>query len=291
MKKTTPQRRCILVTGLSGSGKSTALKLFEDLGYFAIDNLPVALLPALIHSLDSSNQSFSRVALGMDAREKSFIKAYPQVLRSLQAADLNPEMIFLDASEKVLIRRFSESRRPHPLGKNIPLAQAIAEEKRRLQPLKKWASRVLDSSHLNVHELKRSLQQGPRSKAQPFGFTVLSFGFKRGIPAEADLMLDARFLENPYFVPRLKNLDGRHRSVKNYVLRQRDAQLFLRHTLSLLKFLWPRLQREGKNHLTLALGCTGGKHRSVALAEEIAKRLKKFKCQVAVLHRDLGTGD
>jgi Predicted P-loop-containing kinase len=293
VKKSPPQRRCILVTGLSGSGKSTALKLLEDLGFFAIDNLPVALLPSLIRSLGATQKNFPRVALGMDAREKSFLKSYALVLRTLEDATWKPEVLFLDASEKVLIRRFSESRRPHPLGKSRPLRGAIAEEKRRLQALKRISPRVIDTSHLNVHQLKKTLQKQlhPGKKVAGFGFTVVSFGYKHGIPAEADLLLDTRFLDNPYFVDRLKSLDGRHRSVKSYVLRQADAQAFLRHVMSFLKFLLPRFQNEGKNHLTLALGCTGGRHRSVALAEELGKRLKSRDRQVSVVHRDLRSGD
>lgn len=293
MKKKPPHRRWILVTGLSGSGKSTALKILEDQGFFAIDNLPVALLPSLVQMLRPSKTHFPRVALGMDAREKGFLNYHAQVLQALADSGVEPEVLFLDSSEKVLIRRFSESRRPHPLGKQGSLAQAIAEEKHRLQRLKKIATKVLDSSGMSVHDLKKALKNylHPQKPVPAYSITLISFGFKHGIPAETDLFFDVRFLDNPYFVPRLKNLDGRSRSVKNYVLKQKDAKIFLRHLMSFLKFLLPRYQKEGKNHLTVALGCTGGKHRSVALAEELRLLLKRKGWETATLHRDLGKKD
>ncbi|MFO1463209.1 MAG: RNase adapter RapZ [bacterium] len=291
-RRPSPRHRWILVTGLSGAGKSTALKALEDEGYFSIDNLPLALLPPLLAMLKKSPRHFPKVVLGMDAREKSFLQNPVDVLHVLRDAGVTPEILFFECQAPVLIRRFSESRRPHPLGKGSSLAQSITEEQRSLAPLRELATKVFDTSELNIHDLKQALRSflhgaGRRPK---FEVHLLSFGFKNGIPAEADLVLDVRFFKNPYFVPSLKRLDGRSRPVQKFVLEQRAAQAFLRRVTGLLRFLLPQYQNEGKAQLTVAVGCTGGRHRSVSIVEALGKGLKDPRWALRKIHRDIAQG-
>lgn len=283
----------ILVTGLSGAGKSSALKNLEDMGYFTIDNLPVAVVPSLVAEFKRGKKGLSKVALGMDVREKSFSTSYPLVLSALRDAGLKPKILFLESREDVLVRRFSESRRPHPLGRSHALPQAIRTEKKRLKPLRAKADWVVDTSELNVHALKKSLQDKllPGKRAAPLKVRLISFGYKFGLPAEADLVWDMRFLKNPYFVPALKSLDGTSASVQKFVLRQADARRFVRTVTGLVKFLLPLYQKEGKSSLTIAFGCTGGRHRSVALVEEFGRAWKRNIPNLSKLHRDRERSD
>ena len=285
--KTKSPIRFILVTGLSGAGKSSALKVLEDQGFLTVDNLPMALLSDFLALLKKSKKH--KVALGMDARENNFPKAHRQALHALDKAGIKAEILFLESDAKVLLRRFSEHRRTHPLMPRFSLVQALSEERRRLQNLRKIATQIFDTSSLNPHEFKKKILHylNPSSKDIPFTITLMSFGFKNGIPAESDLVFDVRFLENPYFVPRLKKLSGLNPSVQRFVLKQKNAKLFLKQLSSLLKFLLPLYQKEGKSQLTIALGCTGGQHRSIALVEELAKikELKKWKPKT--FHRGL----
>jgi len=293
VKKSSGQRpRWILVTGLSGAGKTTALKVLEDEGYFSIDNLPLALLPSLLAMLKKSRRHFPKVVLGMDAREKNFLDSYPEVLNALREAGIRPEILFFECQPAVLIRRYSESRRPHPLGRRSSLAKAITEEQRRLAPLRDKATKIFDTTAINIHSLKSALRRYLHSSAKKPKFEVhlLSFGFKNGLPAEADLVFDVRFFQNPFFVPQLKGLDGRSRPVQKFVLEQKIAKVFLAQVLKLLKFLLPLYQKEGKSQLTVAVGCTGGRHRSVAVVEALGKKLRGPRWELHALHRDIAEG-
>lgn len=284
--------RWILVTGLSGAGKTTALKVLEDEGYFSIDNLPLAMLPNLLAMLKKSPRHFPKVVLGMDARERGFLDSYAEVLNALREAGIKPEILFFESRPEALVRRYSESRRPHPLRRRGSLSKAIAEERRRLAPLREIATKVFDTSELNIHSLKLALRRylhGSLRKAK-FSVQLLSFGFKNGIPPEADLVFDVRCFQNPYFVPALKRLDGRSRPVQKFVLEQKAAKVFLSHTLRLLKFLLPLYQKEGKAQLTVAVGCTGGRHRSVSVVEALAKGLKDRRWDLHKSHRDVAQG-
>lgn len=293
MKKRANHRpRWILVTGLSGAGKTTALKVLEDEGFFSIDNLPLALLPQLLTMLKKSPRHFPKVVLGMDAREKNFLNSYAEVLNTLREAGIKPEILFFESRPEALVRRYSESRRPHPLGKKASLTKAIAEEKRRLAPLREIATKVFDTSEINIHGLKLALRRylhGSLKKAR-FPVQLLSFGFKNGLPPEADLVLDVRCFQNPYFVPTLKRLDGRSLAVQKFVLEQKAAKVFLGHTLRLLRFLIPLYHKEGKAQLTVAIGCTGGRHRSVSVVEALAKKLKDRRWDLHKHHRDVAQG-
>jgi len=284
--------RWILVTGLSGAGKTTALKVLEDEGYFPIDNLPTALLSSLTKLLKKSKRHFPKVVLGMDAREKGFLTHYEQVLRTLHEAGVKPRIFYLECRPEVLIRRYSESRRPHPMAKAGGLARAIAEETRQLAPLKEKADLVFDTSSMSIHLLKQAIRVELRGKGKKPRLLVrlVSFGFKHGLPSEADIVLDVRCFENPYFVPRLKRLDGRSPAVQRFVLGQKSAQGFLKQTLKLLKTLLPLYEKEGKSQLTVAFGCTGGRHRSVAIAEAVKKGLKDRRWESRIEHRDAGRG-
>ncbi|HCU25040.1 MAG TPA: RNase adapter RapZ [Deltaproteobacteria bacterium] len=291
MKPKPRQRpRWTLITGLSGAGKTTAMKILEDEGFFSIDNLPLALLPSFIALLQESGRRLPRVALGLDAREKNFIDSYPELLSAFRDAGVKPEIWFFESRPEILIRRYSESRRPHPLGKRGSLAQAIAAERRLLAPLREISTKTFDTSELNIHELKQTLRRTLHHSGRPPKFLVqlLSFGFKHGLPAEADLVFDVRFLKNPYFVASLKRLDGRSRAVQKFVLGQKGVQMFLRRLVSMLLFLLPLYKNEGKSQLTIAVGCTGGRHRSVVLVEALAKQLKNSAWALLTAHRDAG---
>lgn len=296
-----PDGRTILVvvTGLSGAGKSTAVHALEDVGFFCIDNLPT---PGVRASLDALRQEgVERIALGMDVRVRSFLDGTTRVLEELERAyapDLR--VLFLDASDQALLRRFSSTRRPHPLSTNpVPgherAARAVLEgihsERDLLSALRAHASVVIDTTELSVHDLRAEVLAlfGPGVEGLPrMRCRVLSFGFQYGPPLDADLVFDVRFLKNPFFVPELKPLSGRDASVREYVLGQADAQAFLEHVGGLVGFCVPRFEREGKAYLTVALGCTGGRHRSVALAEHLASRMEgELGMAIDVVHRDM----
>ncbi len=281
--------RWVLVTGVSGSGKTAALKVLEDQGFFAIDNLPVALLSPLVQLLTRSQDSFPKIALGMDVRGKDFLTSYQEVLANLKIWGIRPEILFFDCAKKVLIRRYSESRRPHPLKKGGTLLRAINEESKQLRPIKKLATHVFDTSSTSIHQLKENLLRylSLKERLSPLQITLISFGYKFGLPAEADILLDTRFLNNPYFVPKLKNVNGTKPSVQKFVLNQKNARIFLRKVIPLLKFLIPLFEKEGKTRLTVAFGCTGGKHRSVAIVETLKKNLKLTGYDLNAVHRDV----
>ncbi len=284
-------RPILIVTGLSGSGKSTALAALEDAGYFCVDNLPVDLLPAFLDrpaaALDPGR--FIGYAFGMDLRDAGFLDACGPTLEALARRGFVFEIIFMEAEPAVLVRRYSATRRPHPLAREGGLADAIREEQLRLRPLRETADRVVDSSRLNVHELKSRILEiaGMHAALPPMQVKVLSFGFKHGIPAEADLLVDVRFLANPFFVPELQALDGESEAVRNFILETTAARDFIERYGELLDFLLPLYEREGKTSLTIAVGCTGGRHRSVTMARELFDRLAGSRPGVALIHRDV----
>jgi RNase adapter protein RapZ len=279
----------IIVTGLSGSGKSVAIRALEDNGYFCIDNLPALLIPKFIDLCEGYNEGITRIALGVDLRAGQFLQALPQVLADMRHAGHHVQVLFFDASDEVLLRRFSETRRPHPLAGEEPVQEGISRERKALEGMRELADKVIDTTDLNVHELKREMEerfcQAPYSRSMNVFLT--SFGYKYGIPHDTDMILDVRFLPNPYFVSELRAHDGLETEVEEYVLKNEETRTFLDRLYSLLEFALPLYEREGKSSLTLALGCTGGRHRSVVLVEELHKRLGRGKFRIHVKHRDL----
>jgi UPF0042 nucleotide-binding protein len=284
-------KQLVFITGLSGSGKSLAARCFEDLGFFCVDNLPVGLIPPFCVLIRSSGESFARSALVVDARERSFLEKFPATLAELRQKRNPVQLLFFECSDDVLKRRFSESRRPHPMAQpNGTLQQAIAAERAALEPLREMADRIIDTSHVTPHQLRGSLSSayGPSAGRHVPSIHVVSFGFKYGVPAESDLVFDLRFLPNPYFVDGLRRLDGLSPEVQAYLERVEETGQFLERLTALLDFLIPRYGSEGKTYVTLSLGCTGGKHRSVALAERVARLLERRGWSHTVSHRDLG---
>jgi RNase adapter protein RapZ len=279
----------IIVTGLSGSGKSVAIRALEDNGYFCIDNLPALLIPKFIDLCEGYNEGITRIALGVDLRAGQFLQALPQVLADMRHAGHHVQVLFFDASDEVLLRRFSETRRPHPLAGEEPVQEGISRERKALEAMRELADKVIDTTDLNVHELKREMEerfcQAPYSRSMNVFLT--SFGYKYGIPHDTDMILDVRFLPNPYFVTELRAHDGLETEVEEYVLKNEETRTFLDRLYSLLEFALPLYEREGKSSLTLALGCTGGRHRSVVLVEELHKRLGGGKFRIHVKHRDI----
>jgi RNase adapter protein RapZ len=277
----------IIITGMSGSGKASALKAFEDLGYYAVDNLPIELIPHFANLILQSEE-IVRAALVVDVRESSRLDRFPAVLKELRSR-VNVQVIFFEASDDVLVRRFSETRRPHPIGRNEQIPLAIAAERHLLDPIRNVADTILDTSKFNVHELRAHVQaQFQRGEqAKHLLISSNSFGFKNGVPADADLVFDVRFLPNPHFVPEFRKLTGRDAKVAAYVLSFPQTKEFLKKTEDMLTFLLPHYIQEGKSYLTIAFGCTGGQHRSVFIAEEMQRRLEKRGYRTKVSHRDM----
>ena len=261
----------IVITGMSGSGKSTAIRALEDAGWFCIDNLPAPLLM----KVTELGETRDLLAFVVDVREGQFLKDAPRAIEEARRAGHKVEVLFLDSSDDALTRRYSETRRRHPLSGSGSVAEGIARERGALQALREQAEHVVDTSSLTVHELRRQVMArfGNSSHAQ-LSISVMSFGFKYGVPSNADMVLDVRFLPNPFFVPELKAFTGREPNVAAFVLDRPDSWVFLDKTYEMLEFLVPRYQREGKSYLTVAIGCTGGKHRSVAIAHALTQRLK-----------------
>ncbi len=281
--------RVVVLTGLSGSGKSTALRVLEDAGFYCVDNLPIVFLEKLLELSGHTAGEVSRIALVVDTREGRFLADAPLVIEEVRRKGANVEVLYLESSDEALVRRYSETRRRHPMaGESGSVPEGIAAERRALASLKEIADEVVDSSQLNVHELRRLIQNrfvgGGTTR---MGITVVSFGYRYGIPSHADLVLDVRFLPNPYFVPDLKHHPGTDPRVSDFVLSQADAQAFLDRAEGLCAFLLPRYRAEGKSYLTLAVGCTGGKHRSVVVAAELARRLELAGTDVRLWHRDV----
>jgi UPF0042 nucleotide-binding protein len=280
-------RQLVILTGLSGSGKGSVLKTFEDLGYYCVDNLPVALIPTFSELYEGGRGEVERAALLVDAREGEQIEKLPGIYRKL-SAERAATLVFIEASDATLQRRFSETRRPHPLGQGRSVAEGIREERRRMAPIRRLADIIIDTSKFNVHELRQHvIDRFQKAGRRPLLVSVVSFGFRYGIPADADLVFDVRFLPNPHFVPRLRPFSGKDPRVARYIRSFPQTGESLRRIQSLLAYLIPHYIREGKSYLTVALGCTGGRHRSVALAEVIRHALQRRGHAAKVVHRDL----
>lgn len=290
--KRTPRNRTrdahqlVLLTGLSGSGKGSVLNTFEDLGFYCVDNLPVALIPKF-GELYAEGVEIERAALLVDAREGEQIEKLPGIYRQL-ITEHPATLVFIEASDEALMRRFSETRRPHPLGRGGSVAEGIREERRRMAPIRRLADVVIDTTKFNVHELRQFIiDRFQKPGRRPLLVSLVSFGYRYGIPADADLVFDVRFLPNPFFVPRLRPFSGKDPRVARYIRSFPQTGEFLRRVESLLLYLIPHYIQEGKSYLTVALGCTGGRHRSVAMAEVISRAIKKKGYSSKVVHRDL----
>src|SRR5712664_1178311 len=277
----------VIITGMSGSGKASALKAFEDLGYYCVDNLPVDLIPRFAELALQSGE-IPRTALVVDVREGSQLERLPAILKSIKRM-ISTRVIFLEASDASLLRRYSETRRPHPLGTDTPVKASLAAERRHLRPIRAIADLVIDTSRFNVHELRSYITERFQKYESDKNIMVscVSFGFKHGVPEDADLLFDVRFLPNPHFVPEFRPLTGRHPKVAKYIRSFPQTREFIERISELLVYLLPHYIREGKSYLTISFGCTGGQHRSVMIAEEVAKRLKKAAYKVKVTHRDM----
>lgn len=279
--------RFIVITGLSGAGKSYAIKCLEDLGYYCVDNLPTTLIPVFADLCAQSSRRIRRIALGVDIRGGEYLRPIADVLAQLRTRGYATEVLFLEASDETLVRRYHESRRRHPAGATVP--EGIRAERELLAHLRELADRVIDTTHITVHQLKQMLVERYGEREPRLGLTVnlVSFGYKYGIPYDADLVLDCRFLPNPFFVERLKDQDGRAGEVRRFVFDHAESRELLTRLRDLLAYLLPRYQREGKAYLTIAVGCTGGRHRSVALVEELREFLESQGFPPTVSHRDV----
>jgi RNase adapter protein RapZ len=282
-------RQVVIVTGLSGAGKSTALHVLEDLGFYCIDNLPVALISRFLELCANSEEPISRVAFGIDQRERMSLRNYPNVLAELRQRGQRVEVLYFEATDAILTQRFSETRRPHPGVRGGSVAAGIQFERDHLVGLRESADQIIDTSTCTVHELREQLRHRLATPhAQPaLLVTVQSFGYKHGVPIDADLMFDLRFLANPFFVENLRPKTGKEADVAAYVLQRPEAETFLAQVSALLQTTLPLYIREGKSYLTVAVGCTGGRHRSVAIAEELGQRLTGWGYTVHVRHRDV----
>jgi RNase adapter protein RapZ len=277
----------VILTGLSGSGKSTVLRAFEDMGFYCVDNLPVELIPIFAELHEAGEANFNRAALLVDAREGRQLQKLPGLLKHL-CKEHPISLVFIEANDDALLRRYSETRRPHPMGKEYSVRESLRHERQLMAPIRKLADVVIDSTQFNVHELRSFITRRFKSPDRsPMLVSVVSFGFKYGVPNDADLMFDVRFLPNPHFVPGLKKFTGRDAKVRKFIQSFPQTGQFLRRMESLLAYLMPHYIEEGKSYLTIAFGCTGGKHRSVMLAEEIKKALEKRKYATKVIHRDI----
>ena len=281
-----PKRKLFIITGMSGAGKSQALKMFGDLGFYCVDNLPLALFPQFADYVKDHTE-LQNIALGMDVREGERLKELPQLLKQTIKEDFNAKVIFLDASEECLIRRFSETKHKHPLHKK--LAAAIAHEHDLLKPIKIAADKVIDTTDLKLGELKEKISQMLELKQEgEMQISVVSFGFKNGIPKDTDIVMDVRFLPNPYYVKGLKEKTGLDKEVQEYILSFKESRDFAEKFADLIKYLIPQYIKEGKSYLTIAMGCTGGKHRSVFMAHQLADTLRKQGLSASEFHRDIG---
>jgi UPF0042 nucleotide-binding protein len=280
-------KELVIVTGISGSGKASALKAFEDLGFHCVDNLPLELLPHF-SDLVSKSTEVERAAIVVDVREGPTLDRLPEILKEVKKL-LPTRVVFLDAQDAVLVRRYSETRRPHPLGRSETVSRSIVEERQLLDPIRNVADTLIDTSNFNVHELRAHIQSrfGHKDEAKQLLVSCLSFGFKNGVPLDADMVFDVRFLPNPHFVPEFRKMTGLDPKVAAYVRGFPQTKEFLSNVTKMMLYLLPHYVEEGKSYLTVAFGCTGGQHRSVMMAEEVKKRLAKAGYRVKALHRDM----
>ena len=286
--------RFVVLTGLSGAGKSQAIRALEDLGYFCVDNLPTTLIPTMADLASRVGSGLERVAIVVDVREGAFLSQFPKVYRRVRRRPgLRPILIFLEARDAALVRRFSETRRPHPLAKDRPVLEGIREERQALKPIRAMADEIVDTSDLTVYDLRDAFMAVARgtARARPLQVSLVSFGFKHGIPVESDLVFDVRFLPNPHFFPRLRRLSGRDRAVMAFMRRHPVTQETIDRLAALLQFLIPQYAGEGKTYLTVGIGCTGGQHRSVYVAEKLLRELGTLGgVRLHVRHRDMAPG-
>jgi UPF0042 nucleotide-binding protein len=285
-------RRFVILTGLSGSGKTHAIRALEDLGYFCVDNLPTQLIPTMAELTKREDAGLDKVAIVVDVREREFVANFPRMFRRLRATPgVEPMLIFLEASDPALVRRFSETRRPHPMAPDRSISEGIVDEREHLKTIRKMADLILDTSNLTVHELRdifmRMSREGGGSGRAEMIVNLVSFGYKQGVPMDADLVFDVRCLPNPHFVDKLRKLTGRDAAVVRYMKKHGATQDFVDKLTSFLKFALPHYVREGKSYLTVAIGCTGGQHRSVMISEALKKSLADVKdVRIRVKHRD-----
>jgi UPF0042 nucleotide-binding protein len=281
-----PNSELVIITGMSGSGKASVLKAFEDLGYYCVDNLPVGLIPRFAE-LAGRSAEIERTALVVDVREGKQLEELPAIVKSVRRMTAT-RVIFLEASDAVLLRRYSETRRPHPLGTHAPVKASLAAERRHLRPIRALADLVIDTSKFNVHELRAHITElfQKKENGRNILVSVVSFGFRHGVPDDADLIFDVRFLPNPHFLSEFRPLTGRHPKVAKYIRSFPQTAEFIQRISDLLVYLLPHYIHEGKSYLTIAFGCTGGRHRSVMIAEDVARRLKRAAYRVKVVHRD-----
>ena len=283
----------VIITGLSGAGKSFAIKCFEDMGYFCVDNLPTTLIPTLAKLSLQSGGDIDKVAIVVDVREGNFLSQFPKVFAHLRKMPrLNPILIFLEASHTALVRRFSETRRPHPLAPDRSASEGIRDERARLNAIRQMADEIVDTSDMTVHELRQFFMSLSRDRRRArLVVTLLSFGYKFGVPMDADLMFDVRCLPNPHFVPTLRRRTGRDRAVASFMEKDAPTREFMDRLEEYLRYVVPYYVAEGKSYLTIAIGCTGGRHRSVAIAEHLADRYRpESEYLVEVVHRDINKG-
>jgi RNase adapter protein RapZ len=285
-------RDIIIITGCSGSGKSTVIAAFEDAGFYCIDNMPAQLVPAFLDQLENTEEDIAGYAFCMDLRDRNFLSSFDNLRDKLKQCGHEVTIVFLDADEKVLLRRFSQTRRHHPLGQGESLVDAIRAEKKQLEPIRDQADHLLDTTHYNVHMLKFAILNIAQQHTSISGMAVnvVSFGFKHGAPGGADMVIDVRFLDNPYFVPELKAKSGETEAVRHFVLNSDMAGEFLSKYLDLLDYLIPLYEKEGKAYLTVAIGCTGGRHRSVVIAQQIYDHICRKRSAVRLIHRDIQFG-
>ena len=279
--------RFLIITGLSGSGKTVVSRSLEDLGYYCIDNLPAKLIPNLVDLWLRREMEIEKIALVVDIREHGFLTVFPQVLKTI-GRKITPWVVFLDASNEALVKRFSESRRPHPLSRRRSILDGVNRERKQLAAIKDMADEVIDTSAMSLSELKALLVRRFLKRKRPLlQVFITSFGYKHGLPLDSDLVLDTRFLPNPFYSDRLKGLTGLSRPVRDFVLKSDLTELYLTELFRFLDFLMPRFVEEGKSHVRIAIGCTGGRHRSVVVAEALKSYLKKRKYDIKIVHRDL----
>lgn len=279
--------RFLIITGLSGSGKTVVSHFLEDLGYYCVDNLPAKLIPNLVDLWQRKEVQIEKIALVVDMREPDFLKQFPRVLEQIKKK-ISPRLIFLDASDESLVKRFSESRRPHPLTKRTSVIEGVRTERRRLSQIKQAADEVIDTTATSISQLKEILKRRfLKKKAPTLQVVVVSFGYKHGLPLESDLVFDTRFLPNPFYIEKLRGKTGRSRAVRDFVLKTDETRDFLAEMFRFVDFLLPRFVSEGKSYLTIALGCTGGRHRSVVIADMLRDYLRDLKYDIKVYHRDI----